>query len=234
MIENGTTGLTTWNASFVLADYLIKRLGLIANSKVLELGSGAGFLGAIVGHAQMSARDLRGNETVSNANTASLCLTDANEQVLVRCRNNVMLPCNKSSAHPSLSVKLLDWSDALDNDRKYRLQEFLSDADPDLIIGADLVYDTTIIPSLIAVLKLALELPSPKVNSLSRKAIIAGTVRNKATLDEFVRQCEAVAVVDEEREPESEGIFKALCVKQPGMRHAEPGDVRIFVLSRRE
>lgn len=113
MVESGTTGLTTWNASFVLADYLIKRLGehsmlsiisdlyahifsgLIVNSKVLELGSGAGFLGTVVGHMQMSSNDLRMNEqTVPNFIAASLCLTDANEQVLVRCRNNVMLPCS--------------------------------------------------------------------------------------------------------------------------------------------
>lgn len=158
---------------------------------------------------------------------------------------------DKASLHPSLTVKLLDWTDALDNDRKYRLREFLTDADPDLIIGADLVsivgevntplangtrqvYDTTIIPSLVATLKLALELPSLRVDSLPRKAIIAGTVRNEATLDEFIRQCEAVAIVNEERALESDAFFKGLCVKQPGVRHMETGDVRIFVLTRRK
>lgn len=105
-IEGGTTGLRTWTASFPLAQYLIQNPGallLISHSKlityedlsfeeivvsknVLELGSGVGFLGIIVATLQQ----MRGQNQ-----PGTLWLTDINDKVLERCRENLRLPCSR-------------------------------------------------------------------------------------------------------------------------------------------
>ncbi|KAF8899222.1 hypothetical protein BD779DRAFT_1659128 [Infundibulicybe gibba] len=102
-IESGTTGLRTWRAGFLLAQYLILRPELVQGKRVLELGSGAGFLGITVASLQ----------TFSALNS-SLWMTDVNGTVLQRCRENIGLPCNLSSAHPRVQCVHLDWAISLD------------------------------------------------------------------------------------------------------------------------
>ncbi|KAH9065850.1 hypothetical protein EDB87DRAFT_1672481 [Lactarius vividus] len=120
MIENGTTGLRTWCASFVLAQVLIRNPTLLANKSVLELGSGAG----------LPRMERRG----------ALCCTSptVNEDVLRRCHENTQLLCNASSRHGDLFVKSLDWSDALAGGRVRDLDTFMDNIGPDLILGADI------------------------------------------------------------------------------------------------
>ncbi|EJD03748.1 uncharacterized protein FOMMEDRAFT_167074 [Fomitiporia mediterranea MF3/22] len=150
-VESGTTGLRTWTASFVLADYLVSNWSVLKSSRIFELGSGAGFLGIII--AQLQKEDLKQPD---HGVQAYLCLSDLNENVLARCEQNVRLPCNGVSSHPGLHFKALDWSDALDKSRRTDLSALLVEVNADLILGADVVYDVTIIPSLVATLHLAL------------------------------------------------------------------------------
>lgn len=115
----------------------------------MELGSGAGFLGIIIGSLQqISASDL---------SPSSLWLTDVNEEVLSRCRYNVQMSCSKcltfkvcsisplfvqdaSSSHPSINYCLLDWSAALYPTTSPQLQTLLQDEiNAELILGADIV-----------------------------------------------------------------------------------------------
>jgi len=63
----------------------------VMSKHVLELGSGIGFLGMVVATLQISNER---QESVSSG-SSSLWLTDVNEEVLSRCRNNVGLPCSK-------------------------------------------------------------------------------------------------------------------------------------------
>lgn len=89
-IESGTTGLRTWRASFVLAQFLIQNPTVLVNKSVLELGSGTGFLGLMVADIQVSS----GGVTRQPA----LSLTDVNEDVLRRCHENTQLPCSRLAA----------------------------------------------------------------------------------------------------------------------------------------
>jgi hypothetical protein len=106
-IENGTTGLRTWRASFVLAQFLIQNpsmacvtnffavftsyhLAVLVNKSVLELGSGTGFLGLIVADIQISHGGVTGRPI--------LYLTDVNEDVLRQCSENTQLSCSRRSA----------------------------------------------------------------------------------------------------------------------------------------
>lgn len=63
---------------------------IVAHKRVLELGSGVGFLGALIATLQIqqlaaSSRDLH---------PGSLYLTDINDEVLTRCQNNIRLDCS--------------------------------------------------------------------------------------------------------------------------------------------
>ncbi|KAL0066545.1 hypothetical protein AAF712_006347 [Marasmius tenuissimus] len=141
-IESGTTGLRTWGASLRLAEYLIAHPGssasfgcfvhllmiyvdLIRNRRILELGSGIGFLGIVVASLQQLLRGV-----------SSLWLTDVNEDVLSQCRQNLSLDCNLSSKHPDVHYRTLDWFDALE-DEQGGLHSFLRECSAEIILGAD-------------------------------------------------------------------------------------------------
>ncbi|KAF8240765.1 hypothetical protein L208DRAFT_1420241 [Tricholoma matsutake] len=175
-IEGGTTGLRTWLASFVLSQHLISHPDLVRNKRVLELGSGAGFLGIIIASLQQLC--------VSNQSSSSLWLTDVNEEVLARCRHNLQMSCNCSSSHPSISYRLLDWSASLDPTSSLQLHTLLQDEiNAELILGADIIFDPTLIPALIGVLYLSLQHES---NGPSKIALIAVTNRNQDTINRFL------------------------------------------------
>ncbi|KAH9931996.1 uncharacterized protein BXZ73DRAFT_89957 [Epithele typhae] len=172
-IEAGTTGLRTWSAGLVLPNICCPS-PLVAGKRVMELGCGAGFLGAIVASIQLAA---------SGDSPISLWLTDVHEPVLQRCEVNVRLPCNASHRHPDMTVLRLDWSDAQDPDRSGPIDDLANvRATPDIVLGADLVYEPSIIPPLVAVLDATL---SP---GRDRIALIALTLRNEDTMSDFLRQ----------------------------------------------
>lgn len=76
-IQAGTTGLRTWGASLRLAELFLARPTLLPDDKggVLELGSGVGFLGLVLG----KLREGRGQ----------VVMTDFDERVLAALRENV-------------------------------------------------------------------------------------------------------------------------------------------------
>ncbi|KAJ6486109.1 hypothetical protein C8R47DRAFT_1321037 [Mycena vitilis] len=169
MMESGTTGLRTWLASLILAQYLNTNAALVHGKRILELGSGVGFLGSVTASLQLLADE---------SGPGMLCMSDINESVLERCRSNAQLPCNLSSSHPDVRCCFLDWSAALDPDGIAPLTSLLNDElAPDLILGADIVFDPDLIPPLVEVLRLALR---PQ-----NTALIALTVRNPATMQTF-------------------------------------------------
>ncbi|KAF9270761.1 hypothetical protein L218DRAFT_969219 [Marasmius fiardii PR-910] len=169
IIESGTTGLRTWGASLHLAEYIISHPDLIRRKRILELGSGVGFLGIIVATIQHLLRE-----------PMPIWLTDVNEDVLSRCRQNVSLDCNLSSSHPDVHFRALDWFDALKEDRG-RLDGFIQECDLDLILGADIVFDPSLIEPLAALLSQFLQ-----HRERERMGIIALTVRNEETYRSFL------------------------------------------------
>ncbi|KAI0363050.1 hypothetical protein BV20DRAFT_1040100 [Pilatotrama ljubarskyi] len=181
-IESGTTGLRTWSASLVLAQYLLNHPELVQNRRVLELGCGVGFLGIVAASVQM--QDRTGSESV--------WLTDVNEPVLQRCEENLRLQCNPSHEHPGVHLRLLDWFDAADPERCSTVHALFAEARPDVLLGADVVYEPSIIPALTDTLVLALSQPD---GGEKREAYIALTERNRDTLGTFVREAVVVASV---------------------------------------
>ncbi|KJA28651.1 hypothetical protein HYPSUDRAFT_177918 [Hypholoma sublateritium FD-334 SS-4] len=171
VVEGGTTGLRTWLASFFLAQYLILHPDLVSSKCIMELGSGIGFLGIIVASLQQLHESTLKEK-------GSCWLTDINDEVLNRCRNNVNLPCNISSIHSNIHYRILDWHESSEDDNSSMATIINDDINPDLILGADVAYDPSLIPPLVGTLKVALH------HSL-RPAIIAITLRNEETWNYF-------------------------------------------------
>ncbi|KAF9024092.1 hypothetical protein BDZ89DRAFT_1017730 [Hymenopellis radicata] len=169
LIESGTTGLRTWLSAFQLAHYLISHPEHVVNKRVLELGSGIGFLGIVVGSLQMLLEP-------DAEQKSFLHLTDVNSDVVSRCISNVKLPCNKTSPNTRIDFGSLDWSDALLPDYSSLRRHLQDDINPDVILGADLVFDPSLVPALISTLTLALESGARR-----RYALIALNVRKQET-----------------------------------------------------
>ncbi|KAG1757061.1 hypothetical protein EDB19DRAFT_1655580 [Suillus lakei] len=187
-IESGTTGLRTWSASFVLASYLIANAEMIRDKTVLELGCGTGFLGIIMVTIQKYNECHQSHRQPLPA----VLLTDVNAGVLSRCRDNVQLRCNRSSNHPNIFFSTLDWFDALSLPlSENAVAAFLSKARVGIVIGADIVFDPSLVPPLVATLRLALSFPS------TRMAVVALTVRNERTLAHFLTEAAKELCVEE-------------------------------------
>ncbi|KAI6180296.1 Complex1-LYR-dom domain-containing protein [Aphelenchoides besseyi] len=121
-ISSGTTGLSSWVASYVLANHLIQRENL-DNQLLVELGSGCG----LAGLASLRYHRLR-----------SLWLTDIDEKVLEQLRENVEL---NFASDIRIRVQNCDFGDRKSLDR---LPQQI-----DLIIAADLIYDVELADRLI-------------------------------------------------------------------------------------
>lgn len=127
--------------------------------RILELGSGAGFLGLIVAAVQTRSTFL------PLENRSALWLTDVNDAVLQVCQRNVRLTCSAyqpdlfedtslnrifldaSSRHPNIRVSPLDWTDAGDGGQNMSMRTWLSEVDPDLVLGADIVSTSAFLTS---------------------------------------------------------------------------------------
>ncbi|KAK0208676.1 hypothetical protein DFS33DRAFT_1380177 [Desarmillaria ectypa] len=221
MIESGTTGFRTWLASLHLANYIISHPGSyhlsicniqtptnslewVRDTCVLELGSGIGFLGMIVGSLQM----LAGSPTdipPGDAPRTMLHLTDVDSEVIARCISNIKLPCSNIYHRQNIRVSMLDWSDALRPDIfafKARIQQEIN---ADLIIGADIVFDPRLIPALMATLSLTLNAGSER---RSKVALIALTIRNEDTYATFRATAQKYNLVIFDLEyPTTDGLF---------------------------
>ncbi|KAF9486327.1 hypothetical protein BDN70DRAFT_902486 [Pholiota conissans] len=188
MIESGTTGLRTWLASFVLAQHLILNPDLVASKRVLELGSGIGFLGIIIASLQQL-------QETSTSPSPSLWLTDVNDEVLARCRDNMNLSCNLSSRHQNIGYMKLDWSESLEENSP--ISSFINDKiNPEVILGADIVFDPSLIPGLVRTIKISLQ-PS-NCSATFKTMIIALTLRNEETMRSFLSHVRAESMRSEE------------------------------------
>ena len=170
LVSDGTTGLHAWEAAAALAEWVVAAAradrGLWAGRTVLELGAGVGLVGLVAARAAPQL--------------ARVVLTDVHEQVLRVLRAN-------AADTDRVDVQPLDWLDPGAADG------WLPAADPDVLLGSDLVYDRDIIPALVQVLARLLRAPGRL-----RTALIASTQRNQATLDQFLAAlADADIAVDE-------------------------------------
>uniref|UniRef100_A0A914C782 FAM86 N-terminal domain-containing protein n=1 Tax=Acrobeloides nanus TaxID=290746 RepID=A0A914C782_9BILA len=151
LVTFGTTGMTCWRASAVLAEY-ISRFCDFDDKNLLELGAGCG---------------LSGIAAAKYHNVKNLYFTDRSEQVLEQLNENIRINFPEESRN--ITIQKLDWD-------HFNEEELL--VSPDIILGADLLYNENSFPGLCSALKKLLT----KHDSY---AIFAHNIRNRCTLETF-------------------------------------------------
>ncbi|TKR68294.1 hypothetical protein L596_024294 [Steinernema carpocapsae] len=152
-LSHGTTGLSCWQASCHLANLL--SLVDFSDKSVIELGAGCGLTGISLA-------------TWQRVNHVKL--TDYDENVLAQLSHNRKL--NFGDCSDRVTVESIDFMN-------FSLEKFAFK--PDVIIGADIVYDGSILNGLSRTI---FQLLSLKENSF---CIIASALRNVDTLATFDR-----------------------------------------------
>ncbi|CAH0406401.1 unnamed protein product [Chilo suppressalis] len=174
LVLNGTTGMRTWEAALMLVDWALCNKEVFRNKYVLELGSGVGFTGVAI--AKFCPLD-------------TILMSDFHYDVLNMAEQNINVnfPCSQSQTTTyakmfttaetkvNIGVMNLDWTDISD------LSEELC---PDIIIGADIVYDPTILKPLCEVFEWFFK------KNKNIVIIIAGIIRNEDTFEQFSRMIE--------------------------------------------
>ncbi|KAJ2952967.1 hypothetical protein O0L34_g7342 [Tuta absoluta] len=169
MVVNGTTGMRTWQAALMLADYMICSKDLFREKNILELGSGVGFTSIAIS---------------KYCNINSIMLTDCHNDVLKTIYENVQInfPLHEpkklgsgtvfsGNTNIPLYLMMLDWT---------RINDFLNDFVPDVLIGADIIYDPIILKPLCKIIEHFFN------KNKSLVVYIANVIRNEDTYKKFL------------------------------------------------
>ncbi|XP_071516172.1 protein-lysine N-methyltransferase EEF2KMT-like isoform X2 [Panulirus ornatus] len=177
LICDGTTGMCTWEASHVLADWCCRESHRFQNKRILELGAGLGLLGLAV---------------IQSCKPLSYIFTDLHHSVLKTLKENIYI--NLKEKHSGLTLQESeeatssdDWAKGIqvsysDTDvliKRLDWERDTCDDDIEVILAADVVYDTDVIVHLVKILKDILS-KRPRV-----VAYIASALRNPATYTFF-------------------------------------------------
>ena len=184
IIGNGTTGLTSWQGALFLTDWLLQNMSeKLVGKQVLELGCGPGFLGL---------------HLLKNISLNSYTFTDGHPEVLKFAWFNFQLNCddlqNQTDDYETylydglssvsvdfpkigqcrksgctVAVEKVDWTD----------EHLKTYENIDLILAADTVYERTLIPPFVSVLKSLLKIDE------NRYALVSCTERSVTTLNTF-------------------------------------------------
>lgn len=160
IISEGTTGLHCWQAAGALAEWALANADRLATKNVLELGSGTGLTGFVVGKYCKVSR---------------ICLTDGNETVLRLLDDNL---AENFQHNPALTINVapLDWF-------KIEKSQFIADDTwkPDVVMAADVVYDDSLFEALCKTIDLIFRKCSNRC-----WMVMACTIRNERTLKHFL------------------------------------------------
>ncbi|KAF9880670.1 hypothetical protein CkaCkLH20_01712 [Colletotrichum karsti] len=160
---SGTTGLRTWEAALHLGQYLCANRQIITGRRVLELGAGTGYLAILCAKHLAAARVVAsdGSDDVINNLPESFFLNDLQDSELVR-------PMELRWGHALVGTEDQQWNNG---------------ESVDVVIGADITYDKSVIPALIATLEELFSLfPTVEV-------LISATQRNEVTFEAFCGRC---------------------------------------------
>ncbi|KAJ5457553.1 hypothetical protein N7475_008941, partial [Penicillium sp. IBT 31633x] len=176
ILSAGTTGNRTWEAALHLGSFLASEAGeaLVRGKRVIELGAGTGFLSLVC------ARHL---------GVRSVVVTDREPALIDNIRDCVRhnLPDGRDTI--PLYPAVWEWGTPLE--KSGDLAGLGSDGDEegpglkfDIALGADLIYDTDLVPLLISTVGDLFE------NYHIEQFIIAATLRNEDTFRTFLNACE--------------------------------------------
>ncbi|XP_061348431.1 uncharacterized protein LOC133293839 isoform X2 [Gastrolobium bilobum] len=139
MLEGGT-GCSIWPSSLFLSELILSHPELFSKKSCFEIGSGVGLVGLCLAHAKASKVILSDGDLSTLANMKfNLELNHLNMETDMPQRNE----------DPSMVKCLyLPWESASESQ--------LEDSMPDVVLGADVIYDPVCLPHLVRVLTILL------------------------------------------------------------------------------
>lgn len=200
LLSNGTTGLTTWEGSFALTEFMLANKNILNGMNVLELGSGVGFAGIALcrtckpaGYCfsdyhgdvmSLLARNLQLNfpETIIRSNVENVegMISGKGRDESNSDSGNGDYFSNSKSTECDLSILKLDWCNPpVPN----TFNDFLSKTE--IVLAADVVFDPSLVPHLVNTLSHVILYP---LRQTSMTAFFALTVRSPETYDLFVKE----------------------------------------------
>ncbi|KAK8161690.1 putative methyltransferase-domain-containing protein [Phyllosticta citrichinensis] len=204
--SSGTTGLRTWEAALHLGAYLTTEVGSqwIRGKRILELGAGTGLVSILC---------------AKHVDASRATITDGDEGVVDSIKTNVFLNGLDTAADTESIV--LKWG------RSCALRDSLYYEDEgqqnqyDVVLGADVTYDKSVIPALVATLADVLQ-RQPSLNIL-----IAATIRNEETFEAFSVVCRRNGLDHQEVQ-----FAPPLAERQTGPFYATSTPIRIVKVSK--
>ncbi|KAK8235395.1 putative methyltransferase-domain-containing protein [Phyllosticta capitalensis] len=205
--SSGTTGLRTWEAALHLGAYLATDAGSqwVRGKKILELGAGTGLLSILC---------------AKHVDASKATITDGDEGVVDSIKTNVFLNGLDTAADTESIVLRWGRSCAL-RDSLFYEEGQQNQNDVDVVLGADVTYDKTVIPALVATLADLLQ-RQPSLNIL-----IAATIRNEETFEAFSVVCRRNGLGHEEVQ-----FAPPLAERQTGPFYATTTPIRIVKVSK--
>lgn len=166
---SGTTGLRTWEAALHMGQFLCQNPDLVHQKRVLELGAGTGYLSILC------SRHLGATHVIAS---------DGSDDVVNNLPDNLFLNSLQESEH--ITPMDLKWGHVLLGTEE---QNWNGGCPVDIVIGADITYDKSVIPSLISTLEDMFDL-YPAVD-----VYISATQRNADTFQVFLDRCRDAGLV---------------------------------------
>uniref|UniRef100_A0A7C9AGM0 FAM86 N-terminal domain-containing protein n=1 Tax=Opuntia streptacantha TaxID=393608 RepID=A0A7C9AGM0_OPUST len=140
MLE-GDTGCALWPSGIFLSEFILSFPQVFARKSCLEVGSGVGLLGICLQHVKASKVVLTDGDMSSLANLKL--------NLVMNGISNTDVPLdNTCSVSDAVQCIHLPWESA----KESQLQLFM----PDIVLGADVIYDPSCLPHLIRVLSILL------------------------------------------------------------------------------
>ncbi|KAF3385536.1 hypothetical protein F1880_001950 [Penicillium rolfsii] len=169
ILSGGTTGNRTWEAALHLGSFLASPAGevLVRGKRVIELGAGTGFL------SLFCARHL-GVKGVVSSDREPVLIENMRECVRFNHQGDGSFPF-----YPAV----WDWGTPLEKTEELECFVEGDDLRFDVALGADLIYDTDIIPLLLSTIRDLFE------NYHVEQFIISATLRNEKTFQAFLDGC---------------------------------------------
>ncbi|RID59650.1 hypothetical protein BRARA_F02866 [Brassica rapa] len=221
MLE-GDTGCSIWPSSLFLSEFVLSYPELFTDKSCFEVGSGVGLVGICLAHVKAK----------------KVILTDGDLLTLSNMKLNLegnhlnyddeLLKQHGEAESSRVKCIHLPWETATDSE--------LSEHRPDIVLGADVIYDPSCFPHLLRVLVALLRGPTKRDNGsleterrIPAVAYIASVIRNADTFNAFLTLVDQMDLSITDLTEELKLPYELL----PYMYSYDRSSVRLFSISSR-
>jgi predicted nicotinamide N-methyase len=181
----GTTGLRTWEAALHLGRFLCAHPDIVRGRHILELGAGTGYLSILCARhleaAHVIASDGSDDVLYNLPDNLFLNELEHTSSATITSQEQVSVPHESQATYGTVTLMDIKWGYALLGTEE---EKWNGGRPVDVVLGADVTYDRSVIPSLVGtVLELFALYPQVEV-------YISATQRNRDTFQVFLDVCQ--------------------------------------------